>query len=117
MYTRKEEKAEIMKMFVSGGAGFIGSNLVDTLMEKGYQVTVYDNLSSGRKDFISQHFGKDGFTFIEGGLSDIEKLKDVMKGFECVFHFAANPDIAKAYYGGLWVFTSYISLWSEQVSL
>lgn len=85
-----------MKAFVSGGAGFIGSNLVDRLVEKGYQVTVYDNLSSGRKEFISQHFGKDGFTFIEGDLSNIEKLKDVMKGFEYVFHFAANPDIAKA---------------------
>ncbi len=85
-----------MKVFVSGGAGFIGSNLVDSLLEKGYQVTVYDNLSSGRKEFVSQHFGKDEFTFIEGDLSDIEKLKDVMKGFDCVFHFAGNPDIAKA---------------------
>jgi len=84
-----------MKMFVIGGAGFIGSNLVDRLVEKGYQVTVYDNFSSGRKELISQHFGKDGFTFIEEDLSDIEKLKDAMKGFEHVFHFAANPDIAR----------------------
>ena len=84
-----------MKAFVSGGAGFIGSNLVDILMEKGHQVTVYDNLSSGKEEFISQHFGKDGFTFIEEDLSDIEKLKNAMKGFEHVFHFAANPDIAR----------------------
>jgi len=82
-------------MFVIGGAGFIGSNLVDALMEKGHQVTVYDNLSSGRKDFISQYFGKKGFTFIEGDLSDMEKLKDAMKDFKHVFHFAANPDIAR----------------------
>ena len=82
-------------MFVIGGAGFIGSNVVDTLMQRGCQVTVYDNLSSGRKQFINQYFGKDGFTFIEGDLSDIEKLKDAMKGFEHVFHFAANPDIAR----------------------
>jgi len=84
-----------MKVFVTGGAGFIGSNIVDALMEKGYEVTVYDNLSSGKKDFIRQHFGKDGFKFIEGDLSDIKKLKDVMRGFECVFHFASNPDIAR----------------------
>ena len=83
-------------MFVIGGAGFIGSNVVDTLMQRGCQVIVYDNLSSGREQFISQYFGKDGFTFIEGDLSDIEKLKDVMKGFEYVFHFAANPDIARS---------------------
>ncbi len=82
-------------MFVIGGAGFIGSNVVDTLIQRGCQVTVYDNLSSGRKQFINQYFGKDGFTFIEGDLSDIEKLKNAMKGFEHVFHFAANPDIAR----------------------
>ena len=82
-------------MFVIGGAGFIGSNVVDILIQRGCQVTVYDNLSSGREEFISQYFGEDGFTFIEGDLSDIEKLKDAMKGFEYVFHFAANPDIAR----------------------
>jgi len=84
-----------MKMFVIGGAGFIGSNVVDTLIQRDCEVTVYDNLSSGREEFISQYFGKDGFTFIKGDLSDIEKLKDAMKGFEYVFHFVANPDIAR----------------------
>ncbi len=85
-----------MKAFVTGGAGFVGSNLVDALMQRGYEITVYDNLISGRKEFISQHFDKDGFKFIKGDLSDIEKLKDVMRGFEYVFHFASNPDIARS---------------------
>ena len=85
-----------MRAFVTGGAGFIGSNLVDALIEKGHQVTVYDNLSSGKKEFISQHSGKREFEFIQGELSDIEKLKNVMRGCECIFHFAANPDIARS---------------------
>ena len=76
-----------MRAFVTGGAGFIGSNVVDALMHKGYEVTVYDNLSSGRKEFISQHFGKNEFKFIQGDLSGIEKLKNVMRGCECIFHF------------------------------
>ncbi len=84
-----------MKAFVTGGAGFIGSNLVDALIEKDYEITVYDNLSSGRKKFISQYFGKNGFKFIQGEISDVEKLKDVMRGSEYVFHFASNPDIAR----------------------
>ncbi len=84
-----------MRAFVTGGAGFIGSNLVDALIEKDYEITVYDNLSSGRKKFISQYFGKNGFKFIQGELSDVEKLKDAMRGSEYVFHFASNPDIAR----------------------
>lgn len=48
-----------MGYFVTGGAGFIGSRLVDRLVNMG-KVTVYDNLSSGKKEFIEHHLGKDG---------------------------------------------------------
>lgn len=79
-------------MFVTGGAGFIGSHLIDRLIEN-HNVTVYDNLSSGKKEFISQHFGKKNFRFIKADLLDIKKLKNAMREQDFVFHFAANSDV------------------------
>jgi UDP-glucose 4-epimerase len=80
-----------MRYFVTGGAGFIGSHLVDKLIQRG-EVTVYDNLSSGKIEFISHHFGKPGFEFIQKDLLDLEYLEDVIKNHDVVFHLAANPD-------------------------
>ena len=82
-----------MRVFVTGGAGFIGSHLVDALMGKGYVVTVYDNLSSGRMDFIEHHIGKKNFSFIEADLLDQKKLRECLEGYDVVFHLAANPDV------------------------
>jgi UDP-glucose 4-epimerase len=80
-----------MRYFVTGGAGFIGSHLADRLVESG-EVTVYDNLSSGRSEFILHHIGEPSFHFIEGDLLDWQKLAESMKNHEVVFHLAANPD-------------------------
>jgi UDP-glucose 4-epimerase len=80
-----------MRHFVTGGAGFIGSQLVDKLIQRG-EVTVYDNLSSGKIEFISHHFGKPEFEFIQKDLLALEDLKGVIKGHDMVFHLAANPD-------------------------
>jgi UDP-glucose 4-epimerase len=82
-----------MKCLVTGGAGFIGSHLVDRLLEKGNDVRVFDNLSSGRKDFLASAMKKKGFEFVEADLLDIEKVTASMKGIDMVFHIAANPDI------------------------
>ena len=81
-----------MKYFVTGGAGFIGSHLVDRLLAHN-QVTVYDNLSSGKKKFLKQHENSKNFRFIQGDLLDLDKLKQEMKNSDFVFHLAANPDI------------------------
>jgi UDP-glucose 4-epimerase len=80
-----------MRYFVTGGAGFIGSHLVDRLIEQG-EVTVYDNLSSGKAEFILHHIGEPNFHFIEGDLLDWQKLAESMKNNEVVLHLAANPD-------------------------
>jgi UDP-glucose 4-epimerase len=80
------------RYFVTGGAGFIGSHLVDRLVERG-GVTVYDNLSSGRREFISHHFGRAGFKLVEADLLDFDSLKEAMVGHDVVFHLAANPDV------------------------
>ena len=81
-----------MKALVTGGAGFIGSHLVDRLMEGKNDVTVFDNLSSGRKEFIEHHLNEDGFEFIQADLLDIEAVKEAMKGYDSIFHLAANPE-------------------------
>ena len=82
-----------MKCFVTGGAGFIGSNLVDRLVEAGHGVTVYDNLSTGSARFLKQHEGRSGFAFVKADLLDADKLNSAMAGHEAVFHLAANADV------------------------
>ena len=85
-----------MKIVVTGGAGFIGSNLVDRLMENRHAVMVLDNLSGGRRDFIAHHFGSKNFKFIEMDVRDEDRLKQVLHPkIDLVFHLAANDDIAR----------------------
>lgn len=68
--------------------------MVDRLVPRN-GVTVYDNLSTGREEFISEHVGKPFFRFVKGDLLDIEKLSKEMRGHDSVWHMAANPDIRK----------------------
>jgi UDP-glucose 4-epimerase len=82
-----------MKAFVTGGAGFIGSHLVDSLIRQGHTVTVYDNLSSGNKKFISQHLEQDTCHFIKADILDFKKIEKEIAGHDTVFHLAANPHV------------------------
>jgi UDP-glucose 4-epimerase len=81
------------RQFITGGAGFIGSHLVDRLLGEGNTVTVYDNLVSGKKENIAHHLSEDNFTFIESDLMDFETLKKAMQGHDIVWHLGANTDI------------------------
>ena len=82
-----------MKAFVSGGAGFIGSNLVDRLLDVGHEVTVYDNLSTGLLQFLENARDFDRFRLVEGDLLDEGSLSEAIAGHEFVFHLAANADV------------------------
>lgn len=82
-----------MRALVTGGAGFIGSHLIDALIASGYKVRVIDNLSSGKLEFIKTHIASGHLEFQEGDLTLLEDVKIATKGIDCVFHLAANPDI------------------------
>ena len=83
-----------MRAMVTGGAGFVGSHLVDVLCEAGHEVVVYDNLSSGKADFLQHHVDSESSVeIIKADLLDIDTLKRSMAGIDIVFHLAANPDI------------------------
>jgi UDP-glucose 4-epimerase len=77
------------KVLITGGAGFIGSNLADRLVADGLDVTVYDNFSTGRREFVD---GLDA-RVVEGDLLDPDALAAAMAGRDTVFHLAANADV------------------------
>lgn len=81
------------KIIVTGGAGFIGSHIVDKLLSKNYKVTVVDNLSSGNMEFLEKHSDNPDFEFKNVDLLEPEKLESAIKGAETIFHLAANPDV------------------------
>ena len=78
---------------VTGGAGFIGSHLVDALVEQGKKVRVFDNFSSGREEFLSHHMGGESVEIVNGDLLNSEAIMSAMEGIDTVHHMAANPDI------------------------
>ena len=83
------------KILVTGGAGFIGSHLVDRLIQEGNEIIVLDDLSSGKKENISQHFNNSAFKFYEVNLLS-NKIDDYFKDVDEVWHLAANPDVRVA---------------------
>ena len=80
-----------MVTLVTGGAGFVGSHLVDCLIEAGHKVRVFDNMSSGRESFLSHH--GDSIDMVKADLLDLDAVKNAMNNVDLVFHLAANPDI------------------------
>jgi UDP-glucose 4-epimerase len=81
------------RYFVTGGAGFIGSNVVDRLLADGHAVTAYDNLSTGQRRFLAEALLKPSFRLVEGDVLNETKLADAIAGHDFVFHFAANADV------------------------
>lgn len=82
-----------MKAFVTGGAGFIGSHVVDRLIQDGRSVTVFDNLSTGFEENLAAHAGSGLLTLHRGDVLDAAALTSAMEGHDILFHFQANADV------------------------
>ncbi|MDP2899266.1 MAG: NAD-dependent epimerase/dehydratase family protein [bacterium] len=82
-----------MRYFITGGAGFVGVNLVEKLLLEGNEVVVYDNLSSGKKEPLDAFVRNPRFHFVAGDVLDAARLAESMRGADVLFHLAANSDI------------------------
>lgn len=85
-------------IFISGGAGFIGSHLTSRLLglPSVEQVVVFDNFSSGTREHLKPVAADRRLRIVQGDLKEVAAVKEAMRGADTVFHLAANPDIAKA---------------------
>jgi len=81
------------KVFVTGAAGFIGSNLVDRLLAGGKQVVGWDNFSTGQNEFLVAARSHSNFKLVHGDNLDLPALTQAMAGCDFVFHLAANADV------------------------
>lgn len=79
---------DIKKCLVTGGAGFIGSNLVDELVSKGWDVTVIDNLSTGKREYVNPKA-----KFFELDIRNFDSIRPLFEGIDYVFHLAALPRV------------------------
>lgn len=78
-----------MRILVTGGAGFIGSNLVDVLMEQGHEVTVIDNLSVGKAGNIAHHLESERFHFVNDSILNESTLERLVRQVDLIYHLAA----------------------------
>ena len=79
-----------MKALITGGAGFIGSHLIDSLLERGWSVAALDDLSKGRVETIEHNLGRDDFRFEDMDARDLDKLLELGDGCDVVVHLAAT---------------------------
>jgi len=82
------------KVLVTGGAGFIGSNLADELIRRGARVSIIDDLSTGSRENLEEISGD--FDFIEGDINDAAAVSKAIDGAEIVFHQAALPSVPRS---------------------
>lgn len=87
---------EVSKVLVTGGAGFIGSHLVDRLLNEGFNVSVLDNLSTGELNNLIQHKNNKKFHFIKGDIRNLNHVMKAIQGVEAVFHQAAQVSVVSS---------------------
>lgn len=81
------------RVLITGGAGYIGSHLADTLLERGYRVFVVDNLSTGKLDNIRHCLGRDDYEFLNASILDADLMDDLVRQNDLVFHLAATVGV------------------------
>jgi UDP-glucose 4-epimerase len=84
------------KVLVTGGAGFIGSHLVDRMLTENLEVVVLDNLYGGRLENIKQHIGEKSFRFVKGDIRDSRTVRNLIKGVDAVIHQAALVSVPES---------------------
>lgn len=84
------------KVIVTGGAGFIGSNLAEELAQRGYQVVIIDDLSTGNLGNIQAVLPAGQINFIEGSITDLPLMQEIFSGADYVFHQAALPSVPRS---------------------
>ncbi|MQF69493.1 SDR family oxidoreductase [SAR202 cluster bacterium AD-804-J14_MRT_500m] len=82
-----------MRSVVTGGAGFIGSHVVDRLLSEGHEVVVLDNLVTGRTANLAEHSKNPKLTLCQTDISNLEDVKAIMDGVDWVFHLAGRADV------------------------
>ena len=86
-----------MNYLVTGGAGFIGSHIVDRLLREKNNVIVYDNFSTGRELFVAHNLKNPNYRIVRGDLADFDLLHETMKDVDFVFHLAAHADVRSGF--------------------
>jgi UDP-glucose 4-epimerase len=81
------------RILVTGGAGFIGSHLVDFLTKHQSDITVFDNLTSGNPENLKLNVNASNYQFTKGDLKTPESIMDALRHIDIVYHFAANPEV------------------------
>lgn len=80
---------------ITGGAGFIGSNLADRLLDRGVELVIFDDFSTGRREFVAEFANAPGVRILEGDVLDPASLQEAVDGCDWVFHLQANADLRR----------------------